>query len=163
MMARGIPAGLHRNFAFQLWPGFQETIWQGLKGSLGSSNGANGAILASDRDDGVVKSAIENAQRAGVDGAIQFTSQAVSSINPPPAPGWIVTNPPYGGRVGETRSLRNLYSQLGNVLRQKASGYSVSLLSADRKLERMVGIPLEPRFSTRNGGIPVRLVTGDVP
>jgi putative N6-adenine-specific DNA methylase len=163
LLARGIPPGLNRVFAFQRWPTYREETWEALKEANSGKAGPNGAILASDRDDGVVKSALANAERAGVLDGIQFSTKAMSHVDPPQGPGWIVTNPPYGARVGETQALRNLYSQFGKILRQKASGYSVSVLSADRRLERMIGIPLETRFSTRNGGIPVRLVSGKVP
>jgi putative N6-adenine-specific DNA methylase len=163
MMARGVPPGISRNFAFERWPSYVPAVWDRLREVTSARIGAAGAILASDRDDGVVKSARENAARAGVQNAIEFTTQAISHLNPPPAPGWIIMNPPYGVRVGETAPLRNLYSQFGKILRQKAPGYSVCLLSADRRLEGLIGIPFETRLSTKNGGIPVRVVNGKVP
>ena len=73
-------------------------------------------------------------------------------------PGWIVTNPPYGVRVGDRGALRNLYAQLGNVVRKKASGYSFALLSSDSMLESQLRLDLEEVFRTRNGGIPVRFM-----
>jgi putative N6-adenine-specific DNA methylase len=163
LMARGIAPGVNRVFAFQRWPTYRKDIWDSFKASHSTANREDVAILASDRDDGVVKSAIANSARAGVADAIQFSAQTISNVKPPRGPGWVVTNPPYGARVGERQALRNLYSQLGKVLRQKAPGYSLSILSADRQLERMLGIPLESRFNTQNGGIPVRLMTGKVP
>jgi putative N6-adenine-specific DNA methylase len=163
MMARGIPPGAGRDFAFERWPSYVPAVWNHLRESIHQNYGQTGVILASDRDDGVVKFARDNAARAGVENAIEFTTQAISHLNPPPGPGWIATNPPYGVRVGESAPLRNLYSQFGKILRQKAPGYLVCLLSADRRLERLTGIPFVTRLSTKNGGIPVRLVTGKVP
>jgi putative N6-adenine-specific DNA methylase len=163
MMARGIPPGASRSFAFEQWPSYVPETWNHLRESLSLKSGTTGVIMASDRDDGVVKFARENAARAGVENAIEFTAQAISHLNLPPAPGWIVTNPPYGVRVGESAPLRNLYSQLGKILRQKAPGYSTCLLSADRRLERLTGIPFDTRLNTKNGGIPVRVITGQVP
>jgi len=66
-------------------------------------------------------------------------------------------------RVGESDRLRNLYAQLGNVVRAKRPGWRLALLSADRELERQIGLELDTRLTTRNGGIPVRLVVADVP
>src|SRR5690606_33962484 len=83
-------------------------------------------IQASDRDAGAIEAAVANAERAGVTGDIDFSRRAISAIDPPPGPGWIVTNPPYGARVGERDRLRNLYSQLGKVLRAKCPGWSVA-------------------------------------
>ena len=159
LLARGIAPGINRTFAFQNWPSYQKEVWQQLilKGSV---RGIIGVILASDRDDGVVKMAVENATRAGLREAIQFERKAVSAINPPQPPGSVITNPPYGARVGETGPLRNLYAQLGKTLRSKAPGYSLAFLSADRKLDAALKIPLETELRTTNGGIPVRLMRG---
>ena len=119
-----------------------------------------GALMASDRDDGVVKMAAANAARAGVLQDIQFQAKPISALEVPSEPGFIITNPPYGIRVGERATLRNLYAQLGNTLKKKAKGYTVTLLSADKTLDRMVGIPLTEILRTRNGGIPVRFLKG---
>jgi putative N6-adenine-specific DNA methylase len=73
----------------------------------------------------------------------------------------MVANPPYGVRVGgEGGDLRNLYSALGRVARERCPGWTVALLSADPRLEGQVRIPFAEAFRTRNGGIPVRLVVG---
>ena len=56
--------------------------------------------------------------------------------------GWIVTNPPYGVRVGDSGRVRDLWAQLGNVLRGRAPGWRVTLLSPDLALERQLQIPL---------------------
>jgi putative N6-adenine-specific DNA methylase len=164
LIARGIPPGMHRSFAFESWPGYDSHVWTSIKAKAGQMMllRLNGAILASDRDDGVVKSACENAARAGVLQDINFDSQPISAIKPPSDAGSIVTNPPYGIRVGERRPLRNLYAQLGKVLKEKARGYNIAFLSADRTLESVLGVPLEEVFRTRNGGIPVRLVKGRI-
>ena len=71
-----------------------------------------------------------------------------------------MSNPPYGLRVGETTALRNLYAQLGKIIRERATGYRIALLSADEALEAQLGLELTETFQTSNGGIPVRLVVG---
>jgi putative N6-adenine-specific DNA methylase len=164
LIARRIPPGLRRDFAFQRWPNYRESVWNQLMRDAAASSlpGSIGALMASDRDDGVVKMAEENATRAGVLEDIQFQSKPISALDLPPEPGFVVTNPPYGVRVGERATLRNLYAQLGNVLRNKAKGYTIAMLSADKTLERMVAIPLTEVLRTRNGGIPVRLLKGKV-
>jgi len=164
LIARRMLPGMHRSFAFQSWPGYDADLWESTRGSA-SKNAtprANGVLLASDRDDGGVKMAAANAERAGVLEDVDFQARPISLIEPPPAPGLILTNPPYGIRIGERGPLRNLYTQLGKVLTQKAAGYSVALLSADTALESMLRLQLEEVFRTRNGGIPVRLMKGRV-
>jgi len=164
LLARRIPPGLHRSFAFQSWPGYNSSLWEATMAETveGALPSASGALLASDRDDGGVKMARENAARAGVLEDIDFSIQSISAIEPPPGPGWIITNPPYGIRVGERGPLRNLYAQFGRVLKEKAKGYTFAFLSADTNLESMLRVPLEEVFRTRNGGIPVRLMKGRI-
>jgi putative N6-adenine-specific DNA methylase len=120
-------------------------------------------ILGSDRDAGAVEAARANAVRAGVADDVSFDQRPVSAIEPPPGPGLLIANPPYGVRVGESDALRSLYAAVGKTARAKAPGWTLGLLSADRKLEGQVGLPFTERFRTSNGGIPVRLVTADVP
>jgi putative N6-adenine-specific DNA methylase len=119
-------------------------------------------IFASDRDAGAVKMAQENAARAGVESCIHFACQAVSSIDPPDSLGWVVTNPPYGLRISEGRDLRNLYAQLGNVLRVRCPGWNVAVLSSDPMLLGQTGLKLDTSLLMINGGVNVRLGRGRV-
>lgn len=159
LIARRIPPGVNREFAFQSWPNYEPDLWNRMR-QKGRFLGKIGAILASDRDDGVIKSAVENANRAGVESDIRFETKPLSAIDPPEIPGSVITNPPYGDRLGEAGPLRNLYAQLGKTLKSKARGYSIAMLSADKKLEAAMKIPLKAEFRTTNGGIPVRLMRG---
>jgi 23S rRNA G2445 N2-methylase RlmL len=93
---------------------------------------------------------------------IEFKCQAVSSIMPPPAPGWVVTNPPYGLRLSEGKDLRNLYAQFGNVLREKCPGWNLSVLCSDPALLGQMQVRLDTSLSLVNGGIRVRLGRGKV-
>jgi putative N6-adenine-specific DNA methylase len=65
--------------------------------------------------------------------------------------------------VGDRDRLRNLYAQLGNVLRAKCPGWRFALLSADPALERQLRFRLESILRTSNGGIDVRVVAGEIP
>ncbi len=160
LMARQIAPGINRVFAFQEWPSYESTKWESLVArSRDQIRPAAGPIIGSDRDAGVVQSARANAERAGVSESILLEVRAISAVDFPPPCGWIVTNPPYGVRVGERRALRNLYAQLGKTIRSRAHGYRFALLSADTMLESALGIPLTEVFRARNGGIPVRFLT----
>ncbi|HEU4455029.1 MAG TPA: hypothetical protein VFR81_18340, partial [Longimicrobium sp.] len=120
-------------------------------------------ILGSDRDAGAIEAARANAARAGVGDDVRFEARPVSAIEAPPGPGLLIANPPYGVRVGESDPLRSLYAALGRVARERCPGWTLALLSADRKLEGQVGIRFAEALRTSNGGIPVRLVVGTVP
>jgi putative N6-adenine-specific DNA methylase len=171
LLARRIPPGLAsatrepRRFAFQEWPDHDEKLWSAVveRGRDGILERAPVPIHASDRDAGAIEAAHANAARAGVEADLELSVRALSAADPPPGAGWLVTNPPYGVRVGEAGRVRDLYAALGRLARERLAGWTVALLSADRALEAQVGIPLAEKLATRNGGIPVRVVAGRVP
>jgi putative N6-adenine-specific DNA methylase len=162
MIARKIAPGVNRHFSFENWPRHDAAAWnaeiEAARGGMLAECPAR--IVASDRDEGAVTAARSNAERAGVSNDIAFDVRAVSAAEFPDQPGWIVTNPPYGIRVGDPAPLRNLYAQLGTTARKRAPGYTMAILSADSELEDQVKIDLHEVFRTSNGGIPVHLVAG---
>lgn len=165
MMARKIPPGLDRKFAFLDWPGADVTRWNTLVShARGQIIGRSQApIAASDRDAGAIEAARSNAERAGVASDIQFSVQPISAAaSVGSGPGLLITNPPYGERVGDSKAIRNLYAQLGNVARVKFHGWELAMLSANKTLESQTQMDFEERFRTSNGGIPVRLVVGPI-
>ena len=162
LLARRIPPGLSRRFAFMEWPGFHPPTWDSVVDEARAQilPFAPAPILGSDRDAGAVAAARANAQRAGVEADIELEEKVISRITPPAGEtaGAIVTNPPYGVRVGDRAALRNLYAQLGNVARERFPGWRLTALTADPRLEGQLGGPLETVLSTKNGGIAVRAV-----
>ena len=162
LLARRIPPGLSRRFAFMGWPGFHAPTWEKMlnEARTGMLPSAPSAILGSDRDAGAIAAARANAERAGVSGNVAFEERVISRIAPPAggAAGAIVTNPPYGVRVGDRDALRNLYAGLGNVARERFPGWRLTVLSADKRLDAQLGGEFEEAFATKNGGIPVRAV-----
>jgi putative N6-adenine-specific DNA methylase len=165
-MARGVAPGAKRRFAVERWPGVPPTLGAWVRNEL-AGRGAVAAlpvIAGSDRDEGAIRAAESNAGRAGVREDLTLAVHTVSALELPDGPpGWVVTNPPYGVRVGEADRVRNLWARLGQVLRERAAGWQVTLLSPDAALERQLEIPLREVARTSNGGIPVRLVVGQVP
>jgi len=93
---------------------------------------------------------------------IQFSCQAISAIEPPGSPGWIVTNPPYGVRVSANHDLRNLYAQLGKTLRSKCLGWNFGILCSDLQLLGNTGLEYTNMLNLVNGGIDVKLALGQV-
>ena len=161
LIARRIPPGSTRSFAFQAWPSFEGSRWDALRAeaAAGVLASAGVRIRGSDRDAGAIEAAASNAGRAGVTGDIELSVRAVSSIDDcGQGDGLVATNPPYGVRVGEAVRLRDLYAKLGQVLRTRCPGWRLALLSANTRLEGELRLPLEERLRTRNGGIPVRLM-----
>lgn len=159
LLARRIPPGWRRGFAFERWPGFKASVWSEVRSEAESRilPRAPAPIQGSDRDAGAVAAAQSNAERAGVADDIEWKQVAISGAVPPDTSGWLVANLPYGVRVGEARMLRDLYARLGQVMRKEFRDWTVALLAADK---RLLGAT-EERFTEvlrfRNGGIPVGL------
>ncbi|MEP6474901.1 MAG: hypothetical protein ABJC74_14350 [Gemmatimonadota bacterium] len=162
LMARRIPPGWRRGFGFERWPDFEPNIWTQVRTEAEARILAAlpGRISGSDRDSGAIKAAIANAERAGVAGDVSFTCSTISAIEPRTTPGWLVTNPPYGVRVGEREKLRNLFAQFGNVVRSRLPGWQVAFLSSHASLEGETKLRLESKLEFSNGGISVRLMAG---
>ena len=160
LIARGIAPGLQRRFQFMNWPTFDAGRWNEiLESARGSATRSLERIRGSDRDAGAIQAAARNAERAGVADTIQFGVEAISGSiaeldEVRDGVGWILTNPPYGIRIGESEDLRDLYARLGTALRARR-GWRVGILTSDLALVRQTRLPLVPRFNTRNGGIPV--------
>ncbi|HEX2188840.1 MAG TPA: hypothetical protein VHG51_08085, partial [Longimicrobiaceae bacterium] len=170
LLARKVAPGLAspdrtpRRYAFLEWPDHDARLWDQAvaRAAAEALPSAPGPIVASDRDAGAVEAARANAERAGVLDDLALEARPLSAMEPPPGPGWLVSNPPYGVRVGEAEGLRNLYAALGRTARAKLPGWTLALLSADRALEAQVRVRWEEALRTRNGGIPVRLVVARV-
>jgi putative N6-adenine-specific DNA methylase len=163
LLARGTPPGLGRRFAFMSWPTFDATGWQALCAALPPVKATGLPVIqASDRDAGAVEMAQANAARAGVADCIQFSRRAVSDIQPPDGPGWVVTNPPYGVRASPDKDLRNLYARLGDVLRRGCPGWHFAMLCSDPALVRQTRLNVETSLPLVNGGLPVRLSIGRI-
>jgi putative N6-adenine-specific DNA methylase len=163
MLARRMSPGRHRAFQFMDWPTFDQTAWDRLlKGADADVIDRCPPIIGSDRDEGAVAASLENAASAGVGEQVVVERRSASELTLPPRAGWLVSNPPYGHRVGGP-DVRDLYDRFGAVLRERASGWHVGLMaSTDTPIARL-HLPLIPELSTANGGIPVSVHTGLVP
>jgi putative N6-adenine-specific DNA methylase len=164
LLALNLAPGRLRRFAFMDWPGFQPDLWQTLLDQAEAARRPTAPpIWGSDRDAGAIEAALANAERAGVAEQVRLDRKAVSALEAPPGPGWVVTNPPYGVRVKQSGDLRNLYAQLGKVLRARCPGWQVAMLTGDLRLARATGLPFDERrsLSLVNGGLRVTLLQGE--
>lgn len=166
LMARRIPPGLAnagllpRRYAFETWPGFDDPLWADIVSTARAAvrPEAGVALTGADRHGGAIAAAHANAERAGVAKQITFVRRTLSSTDAQPGPGHLVTNPPYGVRVGDRRQLHALYGALGRLAVERLPDWTVAMLSADARLDAATGLPLRELLHTRNGGIPVRLL-----
>lgn len=164
MIAARIAPGGNRQFRFMEWPKFEASIWKQLLAAAKRREKRDvvPVILGSDRSAAAIRAATENAERAGVSGAVRFERVDALRVEPVLPPGWLVSNPPYGVRLGDADEVRTLMTQFGQRLRQLFGGWHLVLL-APAKFERLPGITLEPGPRTTNGGLRVQVLTGLVP
>jgi len=166
LIARGIAPGAQRKFQFMRWPTFDERRWNAvLENARSSATRAIETISGTDRDAGAIGAARRNAERAGVAETIQFSEKAISDTIAgldDAGTGWVLTNPPYGVRIGEGEDLRNLYARLGAELGTKP-GWRLGVLTSDTGLVGQTRLSMVSRFDTRNGGIPVSFMVSKKP
>lgn len=167
LLARRMAPGRGRRFAAEAWPGLgpnvetRDATWATARAQAAARELPHSPVPISghDRDAGAITAALSNAERAGVSGDVEFSRQSVSQLPADDREGWLVTNPPYGARIGERTALRDLYATLGRVLCEHRPTWHLTMLSADRMLEAQLRIPLHDTLRTTNGGIPVRVVS----
>ena len=163
MLARKRKPGSSRQFAFMDWPNYVPGVWKELqKENRGKFESPSPLILASDRDAGAIRAAEENADRAGVKDAIQFSCRSFSAMEPPSGKGWVITNPPYGVRLKSGPDLKVLYTRWGEVLRKKCRGWRIAMLGNDPAMVRLTGLNFDRGIPIFHGGLKVKLFRGEI-
>ena len=114
-------------------------------------------IYGSDLSATVLKAAQANLTAAGLEKVVNLKQVSVLDISAPAKEGIIVSNPPYGVRLGEQRALAEFYPKLGDVLKKQFSGWHVYLLSADMRLPKLIRLATSKRTPLYNGAIECRL------
>ncbi|MBI3242788.1 MAG: class I SAM-dependent RNA methyltransferase [Chloroflexi bacterium] len=157
LMARNVAPGLNRRFAFIDWLNFDTQEWgEQLRNARAAINDSAPIIIASDRDEGAIAAAQANAKRAGAADSIQFSVRPISAIEPPPAPGLLISNLPYGERVGS--DVRSLYAQFGKVIKEKCPGWRVGVLAGSTALAKQTRLAFGEPLMIENGGLRVPFV-----
>ena len=107
-------------------------------------------IQGYDIDGEVIKAARENAERAGVDHMIHFQERPVAQLSHPKKYGFIITNPPYGERIGGKKNLPALYKTIGERFKALDS-WSMYLITAYEDAERYIGRKADKNRKIYNG------------
>jgi putative N6-adenine-specific DNA methylase len=115
------------------------------------------AIYACDRSEKAVHATRTNLKASGLDQAVRIKRADVLDMMPPADEGIVVTNPPYGVRIGTAQELATFYSLLGDVLKQRYPRWRAYLLSADLNLPKLIGLAATRRTPLFNGALECRL------
>ncbi|MBB3140244.1 bifunctional 23S rRNA (guanine(2069)-N(7))-methyltransferase RlmK/23S rRNA (guanine(2445)-N(2))-methyltransferase RlmL [Halomonas organivorans] len=174
MMAADMAPNLHRErFGFQGWAGHDATRWRELKreaearASIGRKR-CRCRLYGFDQSPPALSSAKANAMRAGIPALITLKGASLTELTRPDdldveAKGLVVTNPPYGERLGELPELVGLYADLGERARQAFPGWRLALFTANPDLGHRTALRAYKQYSLKNGPLDAKLLLMDVP
>jgi putative N6-adenine-specific DNA methylase len=159
MIALNIAPGGRRSFGFERLKNFDRAAWDNLKADALAREKPRSAlpIYGSDLYGDELRYARANANAAGLDGVITLKQANVLEMPAPAASGVIVTNPPYGVRLGNTEDLAAFYPKLGDALKQKFAGWRAYILSSDMALPKLIRLSASKRTVLFNGALECRL------
>jgi putative N6-adenine-specific DNA methylase len=171
MQATGRAPGADRGFAMESWPIATDAAIAPAMTALRAEAGATEAsvetptapIVGSDRDARLIDSARRNAERAGVAAHVTLACRDADAARAPAPTGLVITNPPYGHRLGDARAAARGYRDLGRLLRAHFRGWRAAVVTpAKIDGERQLGARGAARFPLRNGGLAIVLHVFDV-
>jgi putative N6-adenine-specific DNA methylase len=159
LLALDIAPGLGRQYAFEKFKNFDALRWRDLRRKTAARQKSKEllAIYGSDIDPTALKSARGNLAAAGVEECVTMECANVLDITPPAEKGIIVSNPPYGVRLGEQQRLADFYPRLGDVLKKRFTDWRVFFLSADMRLPKLIHLAATRRVPLFNGALECRL------
>jgi putative N6-adenine-specific DNA methylase len=109
-----------------------------------------------------VAAASRNAREAGVGDVVSVAARDVRELVLPGERAVIVSNPPYGERLGDPAVLATLYRELGDTLKRRAAGATAWLLVGNLELAKAIGLRASRRIVLFNGPIECRLLRFDL-
>jgi len=165
LIAADAAPGLGRQrWGFRGWLGHDEALWHELvqEAAARMKQGLVHAprCLGFDSDRESLRMARHNAARAGVDPVVQFEKRLLGSAGPPDGitDGLIVTNPPYGKRMGDAGELAPLYEELGDTLKSKFPGWQAAVITGEPELGKRMGLRAHKTNVFYNGPLECRLL-----
>jgi len=161
--------GLGRDyFGFLAWRGHDAALWARLREEAEARAAAGEAVAqvtvrGTDRDPTAIRSARDNAARAGVGRLVRADTGVLADAAPLAAraadrPGLLCTNPPYGLRMEDREGARTVHRELGAVLRERFQGWNAAVLTGAPELGMELGLRAHRTHSVWNGGIECRLL-----
>ncbi|WP_432473069.1 bifunctional 23S rRNA (guanine(2069)-N(7))-methyltransferase RlmK/23S rRNA (guanine(2445)-N(2))-methyltransferase RlmL [Amphritea sp. HPY] len=165
MMAADIAPGLLRkDYGFTFWPQHKASIWRELLEEANQRREAGLAAMRNkfegfDADPKVLNLARDNARRAGVEQFIHYEKRDLSRLERPAKAdhGLVLTNPPYGERLGDEPTLFFLYKHLGERLKADFVGWQAAVFTGNPELCRMMKLAADKTYKLYNGAIESQL------
>jgi putative N6-adenine-specific DNA methylase len=158
-MALGRSPGRGRSFGFERLARFDAPAWEKLKAAAAAREEAPGprAIHGSELYGRTLDAARANLRDMGLEGVVSLKQANLLELSAPAAAGLLVTNPPYGVRLGEKEELAKFYPELGHLLKQRFAGWTAYIFSGDPELPKLIRLSATKRTVLYNGAIECRL------
>lgn len=133
--------GRNRRFSSEHFPWIPKSVWRCARQEADEAQNLDTTFSAwaSDIDRECVSLAKENAKRAGMEKFIKVFCKDALTITDSGERTTIVTNPPYGERLGTIREARELYKKLGRTLANLVPPWQMYLLTSEEEFERLYG------------------------
>jgi len=155
MIAKNIAPGLTRAFACEKWGVIDKAVWKDARISALEAirQDVEPEIYACDIDPAAVALTVRNAEKAGVDDCIHVkqTDFAEIDLTEMGDYGSLITNPPYGERIGEIAEIRGLYKHM-RKLQYSNRTWSFYVITSDEEFEKLFGKKADVRRKLYNGG-----------
>jgi putative N6-adenine-specific DNA methylase len=152
MIAKNLAPGLNRSFISETWPQMPQKIWASAREEAKNSiyKGEIAPIYASDMDAKVITQAKQNAKNAGVADCIRFKVADAADAMPEGDYGVMITNPPYGQRLGQQDQLNHIYAALRQMF-PKDTTWSAYIITSDEEFEQHFGRRANAKRKLFNG------------
>lgn len=165
LMAMNRAPGNTRVFSFEQWPSFNISKWERYKASAtaGEVPKKDLRLIASDIDSVAIQSAIQNLSNLKSTVTVVLSQKDCFEFNKSGeygTRGLIISNLPYGKRIGVSDELQQLYKNLGNHYRSYCKGWNFGFVSADRTFPQLAKLHVKEEIRFVNGGIPVSFFMG---
>lgn len=153
LMGKNIAPGLKRSFISEDWDFIPANTFKNARElAEGMINDQSFRLLGSDIDSKALKQARNNAELAGVSDYVAFQNLPVQSVQTKKKYGVIITNPPYGERLGDEREIKKLYADMGRVF-ESLDDWSYFIISGYEKFEKVFGKKVTKNRKLYNGDI----------
>ena len=159
MMAVNQPPGLKRGFGFQKLKSFDETLWKKIETEAIAKMKPIEflEIYGSDMDLRTVRVARHNLKVAGLEEVAKVMQSDFIKLEPPRSEGVLVTNPPYGKRLGEDEDLKEVYPVWAKHMKESFGGWDTYFLTADLEMPKDMRLKPSKKTPLFNGALECRL------
>ncbi|MYM71388.1 class I SAM-dependent RNA methyltransferase [Duganella sp. FT134W] len=171
-MVQGVPPGARRRFAFEKFHDFDAKVWQDMKAAIKPNPlPSEPTIFGSDISGDMVEMARHNLRSAGILFDVPMKQIEAQQVQAPTSvPGILLTNPPYGERIGvrgdstlpQDELANSFYADFSSTLKQRFAGWTVYLFTADLGVPKLLRLKESRKTPFFNGALECRLFRFDM-